>query len=502
MNMTTLKKYMMATAVTAVLLGVFFLYGLMCNSYALSKSDYRAVAVDMGATTYAAILDDGSLWTWGGNWIGVGDGTTDRHSEPVKIMDDVSKVSCDGENFAAVKTDGSLWTCGYNNQGQIGDGTTTDRLSPVKVLDNVVDVSCSGHVAAIKNDGSLWIWGLNNHGQVGNNSTTNQLMPVKIMDNVSKVSCGYESTLVVKKDGSLWKWGLCNEEMHEEGDGWSTKWYEGVDYLTPQYVMNDALSISCFGHKSVIKTDNTLWLWDSYNDEGQIGIGTIDRYGCCVTPQMIMSSVREASMGYLSSSALTTDGNLWVWGDNAYHQLGDGTTNDSLAPKLLMSDVMHVSMGRECGAAIKNDGSVWIWGSVSPFSDQISVPKRIYFGENKESPSDPSKEEQTHKPANNKLFGVTLTKLSKGKKSFTAKWKKASKKQQKQFSGYQIQYSTSPDFSGWVKTKGTTKKSASKVVIRKLKKKTTYYVRMRRYKKSGGGTIYSDWSKVKSVRTK
>lgn len=103
---------------------------------------------------------------------------------------------------------------------------------------------------------------------------------------------------------------------------------------------------------------------------------------------------------------------------------------------------------------------------------------------------------------NSPLPRVKLTKVSKGKKSFTAKWKKAGKKQQKQFSGYQIQYSNRPDFSGEVKSKSTTKKSASKVVIRKLKKKTKYYVRIRRYKRKGGKIVYSEWSNVKSVRTK
>ncbi len=102
----------------------------------------------------------------------------------------------------------------------------------------------------------------------------------------------------------------------------------------------------------------------------------------------------------------------------------------------------------------------------------------------------------------NPLFGVKLTKVTKGKKSFTAKWKKASKKQQKQFSGYQIQYSTSTNFTTGVKTKSTTKKKASKVVIRKLKAKTNYYVRIRRFKKAGSSVIYSDWSVVKRVRTK
>lgn len=100
------------------------------------------------------------------------------------------------------------------------------------------------------------------------------------------------------------------------------------------------------------------------------------------------------------------------------------------------------------------------------------------------------------------LPGVSLVKVSRGRRSFVAKWKKASKKQQKKFSGYQIQYSTRPDFSSKVKTKKTKKKAASRVVIRKLKKRTQYYVRIRRYKKSGRKTIYSNWSNVKLVKTR
>ena len=102
----------------------------------------------------------------------------------------------------------------------------------------------------------------------------------------------------------------------------------------------------------------------------------------------------------------------------------------------------------------------------------------------------------------NSLFGVTLRKVSKGKKSFTAKWKKAGKKQRKQFNGYQIQYSTSPDFTTGVKLKKTTNKKVSKVVIRRLKSKTYYYVRLRMFKKVKGKVVYSDWSNVKRVRTK
>ena len=222
-----------------------------------------------------------------------------------------------------------------------------------------------------------------------------------------------------------------------------------------------------------------------------------------------------------TSAVVMNDGSLWMWGSNDCGQIGDGSSTNKLLPTKIMNDVKQVSLGGYHSAAIKEDNTLWLWGANGngaigngSSNSKFLTPQQITIGssgstEDPTTPTNPSDPDNgggsvtpTPKPATNTLFGVNLTKVSKGKKSFTAKWKKASKKQQKQFSGYQIQYSTSPDFSGWVKTKGTTKKFASKVVIRKLKKKTTYYVRMRRYKKSGGGTIYSDWSAVKSVKTK
>ncbi len=91
-------------------------------------------------------------------------------------------------------------------------------------------------------------------------------------------------------------------------------------------------------------------------------------------------------------------------------------------------------------------------------------------------------------------------KVSKGKKSFTAKWTKASKANQKKMDGYQIRYSRKSSMSGakYVKASKTSKSKK----VSKLSKKKTYYVQVRTYKKSGGVTYYSKWSSKKKVKTK
>ncbi len=98
--------------------------------------------------------------------------------------------------------------------------------------------------------------------------------------------------------------------------------------------------------------------------------------------------------------------------------------------------------------------------------------------------------------------GTSISKLSKGKKSFTVKWKKQSSKMAKtRITGYQYRYSTSSKMTNAViKTvKGYSKTSAKKTG---LKAKKTYYVQVRTYKTVKGVKYYSDWSKTKSVKTR
>ncbi len=94
--------------------------------------------------------------------------------------------------------------------------------------------------------------------------------------------------------------------------------------------------------------------------------------------------------------------------------------------------------------------------------------------------------------------GTKLSKVKANKKAFTATWKK----QTKETTGYQVQYSTKKDFSSGVKTINVKKNKITSAVAKKLKAKKKYYVRIRTYKKVGKQKIYSNWSSTKKVTTK
>jgi len=94
---------------------------------------------------------------------------------------------------------------------------------------------------------------------------------------------------------------------------------------------------------------------------------------------------KSASVNAKHSAAITNNGQLYVWGDNAYGQLGvGGSISSSMDPILLdNSEWLSVSCGARHTIAIQKDGSLWGWGSnqfgqLGPNASAIQyIPYRI-----------------------------------------------------------------------------------------------------------------------------
>lgn len=108
----------------------------------------------------------------------------------------------------------------------------------------------------------------------------------------------------------------------------------------------------------------------------------------------------------------------------------------------------------------------------------------------------PTTKPETAKPQSTTPAKTKVQKISTGKKSITAQWKKVAG-----VSAYQVQIATNKKFSKNKKTFKVSKKS-TKVKIKKLKAKKVYYLRVRSYKKVNGKKVYSKWSTIRKVKTK
>ncbi len=93
---------------------------------------------------------------------------------------------------------------------------------------------------------------------------------------------------------------------------------------------------------------------------------------------------------------------------------------------------------------------------------------------------------------------VTMTDLrSKKAKILTPVWKKVSGA-----SGYEVQYSTSKNFTEKTTKSKKFNSKITKYTFNKLKSKKKYYVRIRAYKTVNKKPVYGAWSSVKSIKVK
>lgn len=313
-----------------------------------------------------AVAADDSLWAWGANSDGqLGDATTTNRKTPVEISvagENVSTISAGYIHSLATTSDGSLYAWGYNGSGQLADGTKTNRNSPHEVL--VAGKTFSRVVAGgtqsmgVANDGSVYFWGSNMSGQLG--LPVSSAIPIEAGGGKSfpQMSAGGFFSLALDSDGSLYSWGQNSEG--QLGDGTATDRDTPVEVVVAGKTFSD---ISAGWEFSLaLTTDGSLYSWGR-NPRGQLGDGTEVDENVPVQVSDVGKSFSTMSAGFSHSLAITTDGDLYAWGNNSSGQLGDGTTKDRSSP-VLVSELgfSAVSAGGRHSLALSSDGSLYAWG--------------------------------------------------------------------------------------------------------------------------------------------
>jgi len=337
----------------------------------------------------------GNLFTWGNNLGGkLGDNTIIGRSTPVVTFAggaNWKQVSCGQDHTAAIKTDGTLWTWGDGGSGKLGDNTTTSRSTPVTTFaggTNWKQVSCVGNLGtrAIKTDGTLWVWGFNSAGHLGTNNTTQRNTPITTFaggTNWKQVAGGGLHTTAIKTDGTLWTWGPNN--FGQLGDNTTTNRSTPVTTFAGG---NNWKQVSCgYRHTTAIKTDGTLWIWGD-NSSGQLGINLAGATNSRTTPVTTFAggnNWKQVSGGRDHTAAIKTDASLWIWGDGGSGRLGINDTTNRSTPVTTFAggnNWKQVGAGRFQTAAIKTDGTLWTWGSNGGSNDAItrSIPVTTFAG--------------------------------------------------------------------------------------------------------------------------
>lgn len=136
--------------------------------------------------------------------------------------------------------------------------------------------------------------------------------------------------------------------------------------VSAEEIINPNLEyISCGdAFKVAVKYDGSVWVWGQ-NTYGQLGNGTYTN-SQKPTPVHGLNDVISVSCGDSHVLALKKDGTVWSWGLNSRGQLGDGTTTKRNIPEQIqgLTDIVLISSAGTYSLALSKDGTVWEWGGM------------------------------------------------------------------------------------------------------------------------------------------
>jgi alpha-tubulin suppressor-like RCC1 family protein len=246
----------------------------------------------------------------------------------------VRAVSVGGTFACALTIAGEVRCWGSGTLGQLGDGLVSSSaipITPAGLANGVTQVAAGAqHACALTAASVVRCWGWNNYGETGDPSgATTTATPVDVSGlpaNVVSIAVGGYHSCAITSGGAAWCWG--ENQVGQLGDGTTT------DRATPALVPGLSGIVAMTGgtyHTCALTAGGSAWCWGS-NNSGQIGDGTIVDRWSPVPVNGLSSGVAQISGGRFHSCAVDTLGRAKCWGNNAWGQLGDGTTTNRLTP--------------------------------------------------------------------------------------------------------------------------------------------------------------------------
>jgi alpha-tubulin suppressor-like RCC1 family protein len=342
------------------------------------------------------VTSDGVLASWGTNTHAqLGLGTTSPWVEPA-VGSSVSgnqwlqagsdRVAMGKNHMLALSDDlpSSILSAGHNNWGQLGRALTAIESGtyPLANLFNVTSIAdlAAGeeHGAYVTSSGQLYVWGNNSSGQLGlGTSTTLYTSPVVVSTSsgvlngksISKVSCGSQHTLILSTDGQLFAAG--NNSFGQLGNGTTTSSTSPVAVNMSGALAGKTVVTVVAGRltSAAITSDGQLFLW-GYGGTGQMGNGNTQLSNTSPLLLSLGHTAQQIAIGDSHIVALTTNGRVFAWGLNHLGQMGDGTTSTATNPveittkgALSGATVVKIAAGGHNSAFVTSQNRIMVCGA-------------------------------------------------------------------------------------------------------------------------------------------
>jgi len=310
------------------------------------------MAAGTGAATYV-VRNDGTAWVFG-----INSGDVSYLPTPLLIegnlapLRNVTSIAAGTSHTVAV-AGGSLYVWGFNGNGELGTGDTASvsrpRFRSHGCAGSVVAVAAgAAHSLALCSEGTVRSWGSNGTGQLGINvAGASQLTPQTVvgvggagtLGNVVAIAAGGSASYALLGDGTVVAWGF--NGAGQLGDATTTQRNAPVAVKNvggAGQLANVTHLAAAFRHAVARRSDGSVVAWGD-NAYGQLGVGSTAGPYTSPTPVQgvggggTLAGVRSiAAGGFATSYAITDSGRLLAWGSNAEGMVGDGTITNRTTP--------------------------------------------------------------------------------------------------------------------------------------------------------------------------
>lgn len=239
-------------------------------------------------------------------------------------------------------SDHQVYGAGQNHNGQLGDGSTTNRSTAVRF--NLPGALTAQEVetkyfttCVLASDKQVYCAGRNQFGQIGNNNTTNQTTPQKFPlpagVAATNVRVSFSEVYVTGSDGNIYAAGRNN--VGQLGVGNLTNQDTPTVVVRPIVPLNRtpvSASLSYIGTRVLASDGNVYSVGRNLN--GEFGAGVVsDPQIIPLQFQLPGGFAKRVEAGFYDTQVLSSNGHLYGAGRNRYHQLAyNANTADQYIP--------------------------------------------------------------------------------------------------------------------------------------------------------------------------
>ncbi|MCI8519450.1 MAG: hypothetical protein HFJ51_05195 [Clostridia bacterium] len=291
----------------------------------------------------------------------------------VEVVDsEKSKASSkvvNGEGFTlALKSDGTVWTFGAIN----GKSNPEEIEAP----EEIIDIACGkSHILLLGKSGAIYSLGQNIKGQCGTGDVTALSIPTKInIKNIAKVIAQDNTSFAITTSGKVYAWGegytKSPELLENEGNviDISKNYYLLEDGILRKNIDNEKIEIN--GKERIIQisegNEQEILLLGESGKVYTYKEGEMQAIEITKEDGAILQNVKEISAGSNYNIAVTTEKEVYTWGDNENQKLGfnydDIKSLDYPSKKDDIRDVERVVAGASHTSVYKRNGDVYTWG--------------------------------------------------------------------------------------------------------------------------------------------